>query len=553
MTIEVVRGTTGDGIPFIDSSGREHQEIAQTLGDVSRQVANWVSQVQGRSNSSLFDRTSYITPDNPYTLMKTARTAVANDDVVSGVCDVTEGLMLQGVKWESEEADDAEIFNQLSRDLNLDEFVRQWHREEFTYSQVVVGMWWGDRDFKMRGKASASGNRRRKTVRAHVPVGLSFLDPQRVVPLQPGPFGNDRIAWHATKGEMQQWGAYQLSGDPSYLDPVMRRFFLGSIFLPRAERDLLQKWGIDATRLIELDPEHVFRYSRTKPTYDRFPENRLKSVFPLLDLKQQLMEADRVSLVGAANYILLIRKGTEKDPAMPEEIDNLNDQFKVVAKLPVIIGDHRLNIDIITPDQEHVLAGEKYDTLDRRILARTLGAITISGGGQRNESTLTVARGIGRLLESRRLMMKRVLEQRIARAAINHPKNDGVFTDEPNLTFTPRNVQLDSDAQIVQAIMALRAQKEISRESTLEFFNFDQATEAQRRQYEEESGLDDIFKTEVPFSGNGGSGETPNGAPEPPAVSGARGGRPKGGGKSKQSPQAQTKPNTGNGNPSTGK
>lgn len=46
---------------------------------------------------------------------------------------------------------------------------------------------------------------------------------------------------------------------------------------------------------------------------------------------------------------------------------------------------------------------------------------------------------------------------------------------------------------------------------------------------------------------------TPNGAPESPMVSGARGGRPVGGGTSKKSPAAIAKPRTPSGNPSTKK
>jgi hypothetical protein len=250
-------------------------------------------------------------------------------------------------------------------------------------------------------------------------------------------------------------------------------------------------------------------------------------------------------LVGAANYILLIKKGDKDDPAVPEEMRNLKDNFRVLAKLPVIVSDHRLNIEIITPDQSYVLEAGKYDTLDRRILNRALGSLTVSSSGQRNESTLTVARGVARLMESRRLMMKRELEKRMARAVLEHPFNKDKFTDEPNLAFVPRNVQLDSDAQIVQAVMNLRTQKELSRESILEYFGFDQEVEAQRRLFEEESGLDAIFGTAVPFDspmnavGNGQFGQ--------------QGGRPPGGGQSPQSVQGSVKPRTSTNAPSTKK
>jgi len=546
MTVEVIHAE--ESAPWINATGLEAGAIQDQVTKVTRELANWVTATRGASQPSLFNRRAYVAPDNPYVLMQTAKNAVDNDDVVGGVCDVTEGLMLQGTKWESDEADDADIFNQMSRDLNLDEFVRNWHREDFTYSQAIVGMWMGRQTYTVRGQTE-TGKKKKRKVTIACPVALTFLDPRKVVPLKPGPFGQDRLAWHATDEEYARAIA---SADGAFSDAVLEAFITGAVTVDKVEATYLQSIGIDPKRLLGLNPALVFRICRTKVSYERWPAIRLKSAFPLLDLKQQLMEADRVSLVGSANYLLLVRQGSKEEPAQQEELDNLNENFKVVAKLPVIVGDHRLQIDIITPNQDNTLKSEKYDTLDRRILSRTMGALTIASSGQRNESTVTVARGVARLLENRRHMLKRALEMQIARVVVEHPANAGVFDGEPNLTFTPRNVQLDADAEIVRAILALRTSNELSRESTLEYFGFDQAVEAQRREFEDESGLDDIFQTRVPFSAAGPGGAADGqGAAEAPQVSGARGGRPKGGGDSPKSPQGQVKSQSTKGNPST--
>ena len=560
MTLERLRTAEAE-VGWINAAGEEIRHDVQPYVDrVAREIASWVQTTRGSGQPSLFNRAAYVAPDNPYALMETAHSAVENDDVVGGTADVTEGLMLQGVKWESTEPDEADIFNQMSRDLDLDTFCRQWHREEFTYSQVIVGMWWGRKTYTVRGTNPDTKVKRKKAYSIACPVAMTFLNPMKVVPLNPGPFGQDRLAWAATKDEWAAWNA--MNGaitDPSYTDAVMNNFFTGPVKVSQYEAMQLEKWHIDPTRLLALNPATVFRACRTKMSYERYPSFRLKSTFPLLDLKQQLMEADRVSLVGAANYILLVRQGDKDFPAQQAEIDNLKENFQVVAKLPVVIGDHRLQIDIITPQQEQVLNTAKYDTLDRRILARCLGALSIASSGQRNESTLTIARGVARQLENRRHMMKRTLERELARMVVEHPSNAGTFKEEPNLVFSPRNVQLDSDQAMVNAILALRTQNELSRESTLEYFGFDQAVEALRREFEDESGLDDIFKTQVPFASPlmGGNGD-PNaegnqqGTGESSKVSGARGGRPQGGGKSTQSPQSAGKGRSPNGNPTTG-
>lgn len=552
----MIEQMTEAGTPWMSAGGDMdyglQKQVGPVIDKIAREVANWVDTSRTRhTQPSIFNRVAYVAPENPFRSMEIARTAVEHDDIVGGVCDVTEGLAFQGIKWESEDADTQDVFNQINRDLNLDDFVRQWHREEFTYSQVIIGLWWGPKEYKLRGKTpKGKASKAKKSI--YAPVAWTFLDPTRVVPLKPGMFGQDRLAWHATD---EEYAAAIALADGTMQDAILSEFTQGQVLnLDKAEEMLLSGWGINTKRLLYLNPNAVFRVCRTKAPYERFPTLRLKSTFPVLDLKQQLIEADRVALVGAANFILLVRQGTDANPAQQAEIDNLKENFKVIAKLPVIIGDHRLQVDIIVPPQEFVLDATKYDTLDRRLMSRTLGALTIPSSGQRNETSLTIARGVARLLETRRHMMKRALEEKIARAIVEHPLNAGVFPQEPNLTFTPRNVQLDSDAEVAQSILALRTQNELSRESTLEYFGFDQNVEALRREIEEEQ-FDEIFKTMVPFSAAGPNGDgqqQPDAQkPESPQVSGARGGRPKGGGDSPQSPQGRSGKRSANGNPST--
>lgn len=577
MSVTLHTRAEGEPADWMDASGEnlDPVEVRSTVREVAAQLGTWVKQQRAVTNrGSLFDRSTYAAPDNPYDQMRIARVAVANDDVVAGAAEVTEGLAFQGVKWESAEADEADVFNQISTQLNLDLYLRAAYREMFTCSQVVTATWWGWKTFKVRGRSVAippldkqvdpatgvdlfleprdpvtnrplkptRGVRRRKEYRIWCPVAMSILDNLRVVPVGSRLFGEDRLAWQATEEEISLW-----DGDGIMLaaDPIMATLFLGRYTPGKAEAGYLAGLGVDPKRLLELNPDYVWRHTLTRPAYQDFADVRLKSVFKLLDLKQQLMEADRVQLIGAANYILLVKKGTKEDPAYPEEITNLRDNFDIIAKLPVIISDHRLEIEIITPALDLTLQGEKYDTLDRRILSRLMGALTVASNGQRNESSLTVARGVARVLESRRHMMKRTLEHRLATAVVEHPYNlkaGGLgFQETPNLAFTPRNVQLDNDAQMIQAILSTRNSKDLSRESWLEFIGFDQEVEAQRREMEAEA-FDPIFQTAVPF-------DSPANAS--PQATGATGGRPPGGGTSPQSPQGKVKPKTAAGNPST--
>lgn len=578
-----VDATEGDppgglNIDYINTSGLPDELVGPSVREVASQLTSWVKQSRAvRNKGSLFDRAAYASPDNPYDQMRIARTAVANDDIVSGAADVTEGLTFQGLKWESPEEDEADVFNQNAEDINLDEYVRSAYRDLFTYSQVVTATWWARKTYKVRGRNVVQealvkvtdpetgmdsyeeprdpetnrplkpkrGTRRRKEYTVWAPQVIATLDPMKVVPIGNRLFGQDRLAWQASEEEMALWAGENevaLAGDP-----IMATLFLGIYSPSKAETARMVEWGVDPKRLLELNPAYVWRHTLTRASHEEFPEVRLKSVFKLLDLKQNLMEADRVNLIGAANYILLVKKGSKEDPAYPEEIQNLRDNMDIVAKLPVIVSDHRLEIEIITPKLDLTLQPEKYATLNKDILNRLLGALAPVSGGERSESMPGAGRGMARILESRRLMLKRSLEAKIAKRIVEHPLNAEAagagkgFEETPRMAFTPRNVQIDNDSQMIQAILSTRNSNDLSRESWLETIGFDQEVEAQRRANEEER-FDPIFQTAVPFDSPANN----------PQATGATGGRPAGGGSSAQSPASKVKKRAASGQPSTG-
>jgi hypothetical protein len=625
--VEAVSSLSSDGsiTPLMNTTNIETGELAKDpqMREIASQLSRWVDNARSAAHrTSMFDRGMFTPPDNPYDEMRTARNAVKYDSTVAGIVDTTEALAFDGVKWESPDADEADVFNQLAIDQNLDQVVRNMWREEFTYGQFVCAKLWGWREYTVRGQTS-NGNKKKKKIRIWAPLQLRLLDPAKIVPVGIGPLAGENLAWQATKGEI---GYYQSAYTGEVIDPVMLAFFTGTYRPGFDEQAELAQIKVNASNLLAINSELVFRHTLTKPDYQRFPDVPLKSLFSVLDLKRQLMSSDRAQLIGSANYILLIRKGLVNEPAQPEEIANLRENYNFIAKMPVIISDHRLSIDIIAPKTDFVLNADKYDLLDQRIMQRLLGTLSISGKGQRNETQETISFAVARNMENRRHMLKRALEIQIARAVVEHPKNKGIFDHEPNLVYTPRNLALSLAPSYLQSLMALRTQREISRETILEYFGLDEETEALRIGIEAEM-FDHIFKTEIPYTGGQpnegadpgldkkaqkdeglgmqltvgpdgtvkalpkdgdkgtapGSSSTPpgqtkdgankkgsasqpasgrpsdgrtrtgpNGTPEAPSVSGRRGGRPVGGGQSKNSPAAQAKPRTRNGNPSTG-
>lgn len=546
-------------IQVINQSGLASSDLDPMIRELSGKLTAWTEEMRGgRRKSGLFDRAKFVTPNNPYDQMRTARAAVTDDDIVSAAADVTEGLIFQELRWESTNEDVADIFNQINADLDLDTYVRTVYRELFTYSQSVTATWWGRQSFTPRTRSvqvdatgkTKRGPVKRKAVSLLVPQRIVTLDPLKVVPVNLSVFGQERLAWNATADESEYYdtiGTY--SANRIVADPVMEELFDGRYTPSLNEEAELAAIGVNPQTLLRFRTDRVWRHSATKPSYDRFPDIRLRSVFRLLDLKQQLMESDRVTLVGSANYILLVKKGDRDLPGTPEEIANLREGFKVLAKLPVIVSDHRLNIEIITPDVNYTLDPERYELLDRRIIARVFGMPAIDRMFEGQSTTRMIARN----LENRRHMLRRAVEKHILTAIWDNPANAEALAEfkpdeKPSLAFNPRNVQIDNDAQMMQLIQTARQSEELSRQTFLDFLGIDQDVEARRRQREVE--LYPEWQQKVPFnSPANGNGDASGG--EPPAVAGTRGGRPLGGGDSPQSGQGRVKPRTSTGAPST--
>lgn len=526
--------------------------LPEHMRAVASKLQEWISDVQERESSSaksMMIREEFSDIRDVFGQMRYAKKVAAADDVVSNVLEMAEGLALQGVKWTSPDPDKADVFNQMAAEMDLDSLVRKVWREEDTISQVVLATWWETGTFSIRGETE-NGNARKATKTVTYPRRVTVLDSAKVMPVGSLHFGMERLAWIPTPVEAQAYRAHLASQST---DPVMDRFYVG--FYTPTPAELAELKGTDGNsglagilgikdvkELILLNEQYVTRHTLTRSDYERWAPVRLASVFPLIDMKRHLMTADRVSLIGAANYILLVKKGDKDAPAHQAEIDNLKEGFKMLAKIPVIFSDHRLSIEIVTPSQDYTLQSEKYNLIDQRILQKMVNAIPyVRTTGSDGGGGTGLGRWTARALETRRHQQKRYLERLLARMVMSHPDNAGVFKDDkpPSLAHFPANIMLDSDAQLAQQIISARTMREISRETLLEYFGFDQAIEAMRMAFEEKH-YDDIFKTVVPFSSTGGA---------PPAAqggAGAGGGRPAGGGTPSKNPQKTQVTDSGN-------
>ena len=490
------------------------------LGSVTRALASWAEDVQGNSRHSrnrqqIFERDQYLTPTKIYDQMNTCYNAL-DDDVVANALDTTESLAFNRIRVQSEEFDEENVWNQVMGDVDLDNWIRQAWRELFTVSHYYGVKWWGIKSYKVTGKGEK--RKRRKEMVVEAPSHLGFLDPTRVVPVNPDPFGNYKLAWIASDADMKL--LEDDSGSSSAQnDDVVKELFVGQYKPSESEERQLTRQGITVDRLYLLNPENVWMHSLTKAPYDRWPRLRMRSIFSLLDLKNQLRAMDRAFLLSGTNFIVLVKKGTDAHPVrQTAEVDEVFAQVKTVSKSPVIVSDHRLSIEIITPDITHVLNNEKWSVIDSRLAMRLYGFFVPNPEAGRDDA-MTLGRLVARGIASRRHMLKRDIEKQILKPI--KERNDELLDAPAKIEFTPTRIELEMDEAIANITQQLRDRGDISRETVLNELGFDQDLEARRREREKEK-YDKIFTpTNVPFASKDGA--TPDG-------SGRTGGRPPGSG-----------------------
>lgn len=465
------------------------------VAPVQRALASWAEDTKSNAKRrTIFDRDKYVTPGLIFEQMAMSEEAM-DDDVVAGVYDTTEAMAFKKMVMESDDLDQSDVWNQIARDIDLDSFLRIVWRELFKNSQYFGVVWWGPKKYKVSGKREQ--REARKTFNIVAPVSVGVLDPTRVIPVGNTLFGDHGLAWIASESEVTLFNETK-GGKGTQTDELVDQLILGPYVPNNDEAKQLKVEGVPVDRLYLLNPLNTWMGSLTKSTYERWARLRMKSLLPLLDLKHQLREMDRAFLLGGINFIVLVKKGTDTHPVKrTEEITMVTEQMRAQSKSSVIVSDHRLEIEIITPDLTNVLNTTKYAVLDDRIRLRLYGSI--SGGGAGTKDTeLTLAKVVALGIENRRHMIKRDIERAIVRPTKD--RNVGTFEASASMEYSPRRVDLLFDPEVAGIFQEIRDRGDLSRETLLDEFGFDIDLERQRRNQETKVGDDKVFKpVNVPF------------------------------------------------------
>lgn len=497
---------SADTVLFENRSGLPDDQVQAAIkeqypellsrSDIAK-LDDWMgnSKVRGRSGG-IFSQNKYVAPEKIFDQFKSAAKAAKDDDIFSNAVETTEQLAFKRVDIESRTDDENEtnIWDQIKDHMKLEKKMREIWRELFILSQCYVAVVWERKDFKVKGSTETGKKSKKVFKNLLVPKGLMILDPCKVIPVGDFSFGQERLAYIADLPEAKDIDS-KLAGPNSadlFVDQLIDRKYEPSMLEEMELARITGQYSL-RDRLYLLKPENVWRITSTRPDYQRFADVRAMSVFPWLDMKHNLQEMDRTDILGNLNAIILVKKGAPNEVASNAELAQAAAQVQQSSRLPIIVSDHRLEIEIITRKTDHTLRAERYNMIDSRMTAR-LYQIPQTGNyaaGTATDNSPGLFKIVASTMESRRDNIRDSIVENVL---------DRIYEMNDSLNGEPvvrmRRIALDFDPHWAKYVFDLFALDQVSHSTVLAEVDLDIEDEVIKKRKEEKL-YSDVFERPI--------------------------------------------------------
>lgn len=454
------------------------------------------------NEGSMLARRKYQTPANVIDEIKLARSLAERDDDVAAVIGEMVSIGFgDGCEQQGEDEATVAIFEQMARQkyMGLESAFMEMYRELLISSQVNTAMLFTREniDYTLQGT-----NRRLKKSVACPLIGVLHAENIRVI-------GNDtfrtgRLAYIPDNEALRTWLREFYSPATSAAkkakmgreDRVSANLFTG----PVPQSALVGEPSMDVrfggAEMYFLNERMVHRSTFPKGEW-KYPRPLLTRDFSLLEAKRLLNIMDYALLQGGSNFIVVAKKGTDERPAVKEEIENLQQVVRVASKTGVIVGDHRLSFEVITPKMDALLNPDKRRLVGRKIVQ---GMLRIPEAAQEervaSSGTNPELESKARVITTDRSLIRRHVEDFIYPEIVNR---NSIFKTAPHIAFP--KIVLQGTQFFTDYMLKLRDRGDIPRKWAVEYAGFDFDAAVEQRKREVEGGIDEILMpAEVPFS-----------------------------------------------------
>lgn len=505
------------------------EEHASMLG------TNQGNTFQSYSNQgSVLARAKFRAPANVWEEVALARDlADRDDDVASALGSMGAMAFGDGMRHLHPDEVTVALFDEIAKENNLDSVLAEVYRELLIASQVTTLTAFVTENLSF----TPQGADRQRTRSVVTPL-IGVIPAERIRVIGSDLLGTAVLAYRPPNGTQESWLAEYFATTTSpgrkaemrREDPVLTSMVVGQVPTPREDRqDITGDYTDPCTGqfLYVLNRRMVHRSTFPKGAA-KYPRPLLTRNFALLEAKRLLNLMDYALLQGGSNFLVVAKKGSDARPALPAEITNLRDTIKRASRTGVVIGDHRLNIEIITPNLTELLNPAKRNLLGRRIVGALLRIPEFTDPSEAgSQVAITNAEILSLVVQQDRRIVRRHIENYCYEETAK--RNRSSFESGPPGIWFPK-VILQGANFFTDYVLKLRDRGDISRHTAVQVAGFDYDAEVQSRKLEKK---DDKVMTpaEVPFS-----------KPGQPADNG--GGRPVGGSPANGAPGSQPQRST---------
>jgi len=478
-------------------------------------------QTYAGGGGSMLARRSFITPANVIDEIKLARNMAERDDDVGSCIGQALALALgDGMEHQHKDEKTKAIFDVIAREADMDATLAELYRELLISSQINTAVLFTREtiDYTLYGSD--------RTLHQSVAMPLIGVIPaEQIRVIGNDMFGTATLAYEPDDERLRRW--LDEFFDPSTSaarkhamaleDRVAANMFTGIVQMSALDQDIPPvTWG----RLYTLNPRMVQRSTFPKGSW-KYPRPLMTRDFALLEAKRLLNIMDYALLQGGSNFIVVAKKGSDQRPATAGEVQNLESVVRSASRSGVIVGDHRLSFEIITPKLDELLNPAKRKMLGRKLsmaMLRLTEHDEESGGGQGVQADTEV---LARVVTYDRRIVRRHVENKAYYETVK--RNPNVFKQGPACIWFPKII-LQGTQFFTDLILKLRDRGDIPRAWGVQVAGFDWDAAVQQRKREVESGDDEVMQPgavphsspNAPAPGQPAPGPQDNGPGRPP-------------------------------------
>jgi hypothetical protein len=482
-----------------------------------------------RSQGSMFGRAQeYRPPSNVIEEIAIARDlAERDDDVAPALNGLVATAFADGFQNQHPDEQVEHTFDKITEDMGLRGVLAEMMREWLIAGSVTTSSLFIRASYDIRPEGVS-----RVLNRSVASPRIGILPAEQVRVIGNDLFGMGELAF-IPEGRLAQFLREYFSDTISAAkkrelqkqDPVAVAMFTRRVNPSEMDDDDTLGFG---DGLYALNPAMVARTTMPKGMW-KYPRPPLTRNLPLIEAKRLLNVMDHALLQGGTNYIIVAKKGSDARPALQPEVENLREVVKRASRQGVLVGDHRVQLDIVTPDLTELLNPVKRRMLGRK-LALGLLRIPEFGSDETGQSITTFTELLQKVITHDRNELRDHLHAHVWNKTMD--RNGNVFgrTDRPTIWFPKlilQGFQFFSDY-----LLKMYDRGDLPRRYMVEFGGFEYDAVKAQKEREVEAGHDDIFQPPaVPFS-------SPENGPAPgPQDNG--GGRPRGSGPNNGAPNSR--------------